>query len=230
METHLCHFAHVTHDLTTTAQQHAQCWCSDGSSRWVSYDLSVSWHGHPQYTGAVTMGGCGWPETRLKSPAPQGVSTLLVNSEAFFSFGRLLGNPETAFFEARGDPGRARLPEQHVFSSSQKLRGRQLAIVFFPGSLRLVFFFLFNFSFWMANYVFRFLGEATISRICYPPFSSHGFPPRTTPSFRRVFEPPRHAHSSDLPASVPISGVPGGQRCLALIFQTQAVRRFFGDV
>ena len=58
METHSCHLAHVTQDLTTTAHYStaAQSWRSDDSSPWMSHHPSGSRQGHPQYTGGRTMG------------------------------------------------------------------------------------------------------------------------------------------------------------------------------
>ena len=71
----------------TTAQQHAQSWRFGGSSPCMSHHPSGSRAGHPQHTGAVTTGGCGWLvsraiNTRLKSPAPQGASTTSTSTPA----------------------------------------------------------------------------------------------------------------------------------------------------
>ena len=80
METHYCHLAHDTQDLTTTAQKHTQSWRSDDSSPWTSHHTSVSQQGHPRCIGAITIGKCGWLvsralNSRLQSPPPQGKST-----------------------------------------------------------------------------------------------------------------------------------------------------------
>ena len=57
METHYCHLAHITQDLTTTAQQHAQSWRSDDSSPWTSHHPSVSQQGHPRPSRLESVGG-----------------------------------------------------------------------------------------------------------------------------------------------------------------------------